>query len=198
MHFPRVRYLFLAGVLMLSASVFAGEPTIHEVYLVAEAGKFAEAEAMMSQVLQAHPSSATAHFVLAELFAKQGKFVASQQALKKAEELAPGLPKVDPQALAKLKGLLASTMDHGNRDAGLSSAQAQRKQFINGCVSRAIQRNDDAASAAGFCGCSFDVLANELSHAEYMELEKAMADQRNPDTLPAIARVRPKLEQCKK
>ncbi|MYM41357.1 hypothetical protein GTP27_18735 [Pseudoduganella sp. CY13W] len=183
---------------MLSTSVFAAEPTIHEVYLVVEAGKFAEAETMMNQVLQAHPSSATAHFVLAELLAKQDKFLASQQALNKAEELAPGLSKVDPQALAKLKRLLASATDHGNRDVGLSSAQSQRKQFVNGCVSRAIQRNEDAASAASFCSCSFDVLANELSHAEFMEFERTIADQRNPEVLPAIARARPKLEQCKK
>lgn len=101
------RITMLAGALALAAPVFAAEPTIHEVYVAAEAGKYAEAQAMMDQVLKAHPNSATAYFVEAELQAKQGQFVAAQASLAKAEQLAPGLPKVKPEAVAKLKTLLA-------------------------------------------------------------------------------------------
>jgi hypothetical protein len=61
---------------------------------------------MMDQVLKAHPNSATAHFVEAELLAKQGKFVQAQAELARAEQIAPGLPKVDPKALSKLRTLL--------------------------------------------------------------------------------------------
>ena len=101
------RITMLAGALAFAAPVFAAEPTIHEVYVAAEAGKYAEAQAMMDQVLKAHPNSATAYFVEAELQAKQGQFVAAQASLAKAEQLSPGLPKVKPEALAKLKTLLA-------------------------------------------------------------------------------------------
>ncbi|WP_343729776.1 tetratricopeptide repeat protein [Duganella sp.] len=101
------RITMLAGALAFAAPVFAAEPTIHEVYVAAEAGKYAEAQAMMDQVLKAHPNSATAYFVEAELQAKQGQFVAAQASLAKAEQLSPGLPKVKPEAVAKLKALLA-------------------------------------------------------------------------------------------
>ncbi len=101
------RITMLAGALALSAPVFAAEPTIHDVYVAAEAGKYTEAQAMMDQVLQAHPNSATAHFVEAELLAKQGKFAAAKASLAKAEQLSPGLPKVKPEAVSKLKTLLA-------------------------------------------------------------------------------------------
>jgi hypothetical protein len=101
------RITLLAGALALSAPVFAAEPTIHEVYVAAEAGKFTEAQSMMDEVLKAHPNSATAHFVEAELLAKQGKFAAAQASLAKAEQLSPGLPKVNPNAVSKLKTLLA-------------------------------------------------------------------------------------------
>ncbi|HEX5344238.1 MAG TPA: tetratricopeptide repeat protein [Duganella sp.] len=101
------RITMLAGALAFAAPVFAAEPTIHEVYVAAEAGKYAEAQAMMDQVLKAHPNSATAYFVEAELQAKQGQFVAAQASLAKAEQLSPGLPKVKPEAVAKLKTLLA-------------------------------------------------------------------------------------------
>ena len=101
------RITLLASALALAAPVFAAEPTIQEVYAAANVGKYAEAQAMMDQVLAAHPKSASAHFVEAELQAKQGKFAAAQASLSKAEELSPGLPKVKPEAVSKLRTLLA-------------------------------------------------------------------------------------------
>ncbi|WP_229215425.1 tetratricopeptide repeat protein [Duganella sp. CY15W] len=100
------RITLLAGAMALTAPVFAAEPTIHEIYVAAEAGKYAEAQSMLDQVLKAHPNSAKAYFVEAELQAKQGQFVAAQASLAKAEQLAPGLPKIDPAAVTKLKTLL--------------------------------------------------------------------------------------------
>ena len=97
----------LAGALALAAPVFAAAPTIHEVYVAAEAGKFTEAQTMMDQVLKEHPNSAKAHFVEAELLAKQGKFAAAQQSLDTAERLSPGLPKVDAAAVGKRRTVLA-------------------------------------------------------------------------------------------
>jgi len=101
--------LVLAGALALSAPVFAASPTVHEVYVAAEAGKFAEAQAMMDQVLKEHPNSSQAHFVEAELLAKQGKFAAAQRSLATAERLAPGLPKVNATSVANLKALIAQS-----------------------------------------------------------------------------------------
>jgi len=97
----------LAGAMALAAPVFAAAPTIHEVYVAAEAGKFAEAQAMMDQVLKEHPNSAKAHFVEAELLAKQGKFAAAQTSFDTAEKLSPGLPKIDPAAVSKLRAVIA-------------------------------------------------------------------------------------------
>ncbi|MFC0170030.1 tetratricopeptide repeat protein [Pseudoduganella danionis] len=116
------RMTLLASALALSVPAFAAEPTIHEVYLAAEAGKFTEAQAMMDQVLKAHPNSATAHFVEAELLAKQGKFVQAQAELARAEQIAPGLPKVDPKALSKLRTLLVE----GQKPATSYSQQTPR------------------------------------------------------------------------
>lgn len=102
-----VRTTLLASALALSAPVFAA-PSTHDVYVAAEAGKFAEAQAMMDQVLKEHPNSAKAHYVEAELLAKQGKFAAAEAELKTAERLEPGLPFAKADAVAKLRTLLAS------------------------------------------------------------------------------------------
>lgn len=116
--------LVLAGALALSAPVFAASPTVHEVYVAAEAGKFAEAQAMMDQVLKEHPNSSQAHFVEAELLAKQGKFAAAQRSLATAERLAPGLPKVNATSVANLKALIAQ----GERGAAGNAAPNYNQQ----------------------------------------------------------------------
>jgi uncharacterized protein len=100
--------LFLA--LSFTAPVFAEEDaTMHQVYLAAESGKLNEAQSMMDKVLRDHPNSAKAHFVEAELLAKQGLFSNAAIELNTAERLQPGLPFVKPEALQNLKSRIAST-----------------------------------------------------------------------------------------
>jgi hypothetical protein len=81
---------------------------MHQVYLAAESGKFNEAQAMMDKVLRDHPNSAKAHFVEAELLAKQGLFSSAGAELNTAERLQPGLPFAKPEALQNLKSRIAS------------------------------------------------------------------------------------------
>ncbi len=84
------------------------EATMHQVYLAAEAGKFNEAQSMMDKVLRDHPGSAKAHFVEAELLAKQGLFSNAGVELNTAERLQPELPFAKPEAVQSLKGRIAS------------------------------------------------------------------------------------------
>jgi hypothetical protein len=99
--------LFLT--LCFIAPAFSEEDaTMHQVYLAAEAGKFNEAQSMMDKVLRDHPNSAKAHFVEAELLAKQGLFSKAGVELNTAERLQPGLPFAKPEVLQKLKSRIAS------------------------------------------------------------------------------------------
>ncbi len=47
---------------------------------------------MISQVLADHPSSARAHYVQAELYAREGKVALARSELSAAEELKPDYP----------------------------------------------------------------------------------------------------------
>lgn len=97
------------ALLFLAAPAVAEEgPTMHQVYLAAEAGKFSEAQAMMDKVLHDHPNSAKAHFVEAELLAKQGLFSKAAVELSTAERLKPGLPFANPEAVKNLKSRISS------------------------------------------------------------------------------------------
>jgi hypothetical protein len=102
----------LSLVVLLASFVFAGTslaaaPSLHEVYQAAEAGRLNEAQAMMTQVLREHPNSAKAHFVEAELLAKQGKPADAAAELATAERLAPGLPFAEQKAVDSLRRQIA-------------------------------------------------------------------------------------------
>ncbi len=100
--------MLLAGALLASASFAAGEPTMHEVYQAAAAGRFGEAQGMMDKVLRVHPNSGKAHYVEAELLAKQGSYANAATELATAERLAPGLPFAKPQAVQDLQRRIAA------------------------------------------------------------------------------------------
>ncbi len=112
-----LRCLMLVGAIGFGVSVHAAEPSLHEVYQAANAGKLDEAQRMMQGVLQAHPNSGKAHYVEAELLAKQGRIRQAASELSTAEKLAPGLPFASVQAVNSLKAMV-------NKPAAVPTASA--------------------------------------------------------------------------
>lgn len=92
----------------------ADQISIHDVYQAADSGNMAKAQAMMEQVLRDHPDSAKAHYVEAELLAKQGKLAAASAELSTAERIKPGLPDEKPQAVQELKAVIAGQVGNFN------------------------------------------------------------------------------------
>lgn len=107
----------------------AEDPTLHQVYQAAQAGRLGEAQAMMAIVLRDHPNSAKAHFVEAELLARQGQLAKAGSELNTAERLAPGLPFEKPQAVDALRSRIASSPTAARPPA---AAQALRAEASNG------------------------------------------------------------------
>jgi hypothetical protein len=100
--------LSLALLGLSASSCLAADPSMNEVYKAAESGNFAQADAMMKQVLSDHPNSGKAHFVNAELLAKEGRLEAARDELQIAEKLSPGLSFAKPEALSGLKARLSA------------------------------------------------------------------------------------------
>lgn len=103
-----LRWLLLAMFMHASVATAQQEPTMSQIYAVAQAGKLDEAQVMLQQVLVAHPKSAKAHFVQSELFARQGNLPKASEALSTAEKLAPGLPFAKPEAVQALRKQLSA------------------------------------------------------------------------------------------
>ena len=79
---------------------------MNQVYEAAAAGHLDQAQQMITQVLADHPNSAKAHYVQAELYAKEGKISMGRVELGIAERLSPGLPSFSPRSVQELKSQL--------------------------------------------------------------------------------------------
>ena len=82
------------------------DPSVHQIYEAASSGHLDQAQQMIDQVLRDHPNSAKAHYVQAELYARESKFSLARAELARAEQLAPGLPKENPRSVIELKSEL--------------------------------------------------------------------------------------------
>jgi len=97
----------LSAAVAFSAPVLAdNDPTMQQVYDTAKAGHVAQAQQMIDQVLRDHPRSAKAHYVAAELDAKQGNFAAARTELNQAQQIEPGLAFAKPESVEALKAEL--------------------------------------------------------------------------------------------
>ncbi len=102
------KWLVVAAFLSSGFAMSQTEPTLNQVYATAQAGNMDQAQVMMQQVLVAHPNSAKAHFVQAELYSRQGNLGKAREALATAEKLAPGLAFAKPEAVQALRAQLAA------------------------------------------------------------------------------------------
>jgi hypothetical protein len=102
------RWLLVSALLGFGLAMAQSEPTLGQIYAAAQGGHMEQAQTMMQQVLVAHPGSGKAHFVQAELFARQGKLALARESLAMAEKLAPGLPSIKPESVQSLRTQLAA------------------------------------------------------------------------------------------
>ena len=102
-------FVLLAALLFASAAVYADQsPTLDQVYQAAHSGRMDEAQRMMDKVLIEHPNSAKAHFVEAELLAKQGQMSKAEEELNNAQRLKSDMSFASPQAVQDLRNRIAA------------------------------------------------------------------------------------------
>ena len=94
-------------------------PTVDQIYQAEQAGHLDQAQQMISQVLKERPNSAKAHFVQAELFAKQGYLSQARSELNDAERLDAREDFATPRALQELK----SQLGEAHRSTGSQMVQ---------------------------------------------------------------------------
>jgi uncharacterized protein len=89
--------------LACAGPVLAASPTPHQVYEALRAGQLTQADQMIKEALKEHPTSGEAHYVAAEVYAREGNFGEARQELATAQTIAPGLPFAKPGSVAELQ-----------------------------------------------------------------------------------------------
>lgn len=115
----------LALAVLPATASWAAEPSMHDVYATASSGRVGEAEQMMQQVLRDHPNSAKAHYVDAELLAREGRLAEARSQLATAQSLAPGLPFAKREAVAQLERQLQTSAPASRLVPSSTFGQAQ-------------------------------------------------------------------------
>ncbi len=96
-----VEKLFL--LLFITITMGFAEPNVHQIFNTMESGHLDEAHNMIQEVLKAHPNSAKAHYVDAEILVRLGNKQAAQSELAIAQQLSPNLSFAKPDAVAALE-----------------------------------------------------------------------------------------------
>ena len=126
------------GLALISPAFADSEPTVDQIYTAANSGHLDQAQQMMTRVLADHPSSARAHYVQAELYAKEGKTSLARSELAAAEQLKPGLPFANPRSVQELKaqlGLSGGAMRSTALNSNIAgSGLAEERRFPWGTV----------------------------------------------------------------
>ena len=133
------QWLLVATLMGSGLAMAQAEPTLNEVYATAHAGKLDQAQVMIQQVLVGHPKSAKAHFVRAELYARQGDLDRARESLATADKLSPGLGFAKPEAVQALRTQLAArsaprsttSVTPSSVAAAADSAYARPVQYSN-------------------------------------------------------------------
>ncbi len=138
------KWFAIAAMLSFGLAFAQSEPTLNQVYEAAQSGKMDQAQTMIQQVLVAHPNSAKAHFVQAELFAKQGLNGRASDMLATAEKLAPGLPFAKAEAVQSLRAKISArpVQQASGNNGGNGSGNSASGHFSNSVI--------PAASASTF------------------------------------------------
>ena len=170
----------IAGLALALAAVGAWAlPTLQQVQEEVRLGHLANAESMMREVVAARPESARAHYVYAEVLARNGNFDQAAEQARLARTADPKITFTDPEKFKAFEQLLqreqaaatgqarqAPSASRLDTPAGRVDAPAARREAADGggipgwiwlvgigvvgfVVWRAAQRRRAAAAAAG-------------------------------------------------
>jgi tetratricopeptide (TPR) repeat protein len=97
----------IVSVALASLSVLAWAlPSLQQVEAQVGQGNYAQAEAMMREVVAAKPDSARAHYIYAEILAHEHKFALAVEEAKAARTIDPDVKFTDPERFRTFEATL--------------------------------------------------------------------------------------------
>ena len=118
-------FAVVAAALALTASAaFAAAPSAQQVERAMAQGNWQQADAELTQVLQAHPNSAHARYLYGQVLAHEGRYADGLAQIEQAKSLDPQLKFADPARFAQIEARVRAAANRANTSV-VPSAPAQ-------------------------------------------------------------------------
>jgi tetratricopeptide (TPR) repeat protein len=138
-----------ASALFVSAAAFA-LPTVQQIESAMSQGNWQQADAGLSEVLQAHPNNARAHYLYGQVLDREGRYADALAQIQQAKTLDPQIRFTDPTRFAQTEARIRRDAEragslNGNTTSRAANPFAQQNapavQQQSALVSQAQQRH---------------------------------------------------------
>jgi tetratricopeptide (TPR) repeat protein len=112
-----------ASLLLVSAAAFA-VPTAQQIESAMAQGNWQQADAGLSEVLQAHPNNAHAHYLYSQVLDREGRFGDALAQLQQAKTLDPQIRFTDPGRFAQTEARIRRDAERAGDAGGRATGRA--------------------------------------------------------------------------
>ena len=112
-----------ASLLFVSATAFA-VPTVQQIESAMSQGNWQQADAGLSEVLQAHPNNARAHYLYAQVLDREGRSADALAQVQQAKTLDPQIRFTDPTRFAQTEARIRKDAERAGAAGGNTTSRA--------------------------------------------------------------------------
>jgi hypothetical protein len=131
---PTMKKLLLtlaASLMLVSAAVFAAAPSVSQIEQTMSRGDWQTADAQLTEVLQAHPESARAHYLYAQVLDREGRSADALNQVQQAKKLDPAIKFTDPSRFAATEARIQANANRAESRTD-SRADSRANSVSNG------------------------------------------------------------------
>ncbi|WP_321876483.1 tetratricopeptide repeat protein [Paraburkholderia bannensis] len=97
-----------ASLALVSGAAFAAVPSVQQIESAMSQGDWQRADSGLTQVLQAHPDNARAHYLYAQVLNREGRYADALTQVEQAKSLDPQIRFTQPQRFAQVEAKIRS------------------------------------------------------------------------------------------
>jgi hypothetical protein len=111
-----------ASLMLVSAAAFAAVPSAGQIEQSMTQGNWSQADTQLSEVLQAHPNNAKAHYLYAQVLDREGRASDALAQVQQARTLDPAIKFTDPARFNAMEARIRSDVNRVNSSANTSNS----------------------------------------------------------------------------
>ncbi|CAH2918692.1 MAG: FIG140336: TPR domain protein [uncultured Paraburkholderia sp.] len=116
------------SLMLVSAAAFA-VPTVQQIESAMSQGNWQQADAGLSEVLQAHPNNARSHYLYSQVLDREGRYGDALAQLQQAKTLDPQIRFTDPTRFAQVEARIRRDAERAG-NAGAESTSRADNPFV--------------------------------------------------------------------